>query len=63
VSEAVIRFAAYLDLSDKFLARAEREDLGGVRKDFGGAMRPLSVKVRKVADLRRSGRSQQRDNE
>jgi hypothetical protein len=27
VSEAIARFAAFLQLSDKFLARAEREDL------------------------------------
>ena len=29
MSEAIERFAAFLQLSDKFLARAEREDLEG----------------------------------
>jgi hypothetical protein len=32
VSEAIARFAAFLQLSDKSLARAEREDLKGCER-------------------------------
>ena len=45
MSEAIARFAAFLQLSDVILARAEREDFGGVRQDLIGSVRHYTFEI------------------